>query len=78
VWWRFAARFFGRGHDAPALRRPLLNLEPRPQHADFAAIDLDNCLEIIEFEDAVPCATTELQRDIGLQTSEQKGHHGSW
>src|SRR3954470_5193667 len=77
VWRRFAMGFFRRGYDAPAERRPLLNFEPCPQHADFAAVDLDNCLEVIEFEDAVPGASTELQRDIGLQTSEQKGHHGS-
>src|SRR5258705_9428127 len=71
---RFAMRRFGCRHDAPALGRPLPNLEPRAQHTDLAAIDFDNCLEIIEFYDAVPRATAELQRDVSLKAGEQKRH----
>jgi len=56
----------------------LLNLEPRAQHPDFAVIHFYNCLKIIELNDAIPCATAELQRDIGLQSREQNSHRGSW
>lgn len=71
-------RFLRGRYDAPAQGRVLLDLEPRPEHADSAVIHFDHCLEIIHLEDPIPGATTKLQRDIGLQTSKQKGHHGSW
>src|SRR2546425_12448691 len=57
----------GPVHDAPALRRPLLNLEPGAEHTDFAVIDFDNCLEIRELDHAVPCTAAHLEGDISLQ-----------
>ena len=56
-----------------AIRRhcaPLLDLEPRAQRPDLAVIHFDNCLQIIELDDAIPRAAAELQRDIGLQSRE--------
>src|SRR5207245_3832077 len=53
-------------HDSPALRRSLLDLEPRPEHAKAAVVHFDNCLEVIEFEDAVPRTLAKLERDIVL------------
>src|SRR2546427_8192960 len=41
-------------HDAPALRRSLLDLEPRPEHATAAVGYLHNCLEGIELGRAAP------------------------
>jgi len=57
----------GAVHDTPPSRRPLLDLEPGPQHTDFAVVDFDNCLEISELEDAVPGTAAQLERDISLQ-----------
>jgi len=65
-----ALRLFRRRYDGPPLRGPLLNLEPRAQHPDFAVIHFDNCLQVIELDDAIPRAAAELQRDIGLQSRE--------
>jgi len=57
----------GPVHDAPALRRSRLNLEPGTQHTDLAVIDFDNCLEIRELDHAVPCTAAHLEGDISLQ-----------
>jgi len=65
-------------HDTPTLRRAPLNVEPRPQHADASVVHFDNSLEIIEFEDAVPCAAAELERNLVLNSSKKKRHHDSW
>src|SRR2546422_11637592 len=65
-------------HDAPALRRSLLDLEPRPEHAKAAVVHFDNCLEVIEFEDAVPRTLAKLERDIVLHAGKHDRHHGSW
>src|SRR6266566_2920769 len=54
----------GPVYDAPALRRPRLNLEPGAEHTDLAVIDFDNCLEIRELDHAVPCAAAHLEGDI--------------
>jgi hypothetical protein len=54
-------------HHTPATRRPLRDLEPGPQHTDFTVVHFDNCLEISELEDAIPCTAAHLERDISLQ-----------
>jgi hypothetical protein len=64
---RCFAVFRGAVDDAPSLWRPLLDLEPGAQHADFTVIDFDNCLKIRELDDAVPCTAAHLEGDIGLQ-----------
>jgi hypothetical protein len=64
--WSFLV-FRGPVHDAPALRRALLNLEPGAQHTDLAVIDFDNCLEIRELDHTVPCTAAHLEGDISLQ-----------
>src|SRR6185503_4814898 len=74
---RHALLFRGFRHDGPVERRALADLEPRAEHADLAAVDFDDGLEVVELDDAVPCATPELEGDIRLQTSEQQGHDSS-
>src|SRR6267143_5350009 len=70
--------FRGSFHHAPALRGPLLDLEPGAQYTDLAMIDFYNCLKISELDDAVQCTAAHLEGDIGLEAGKQDRHHGSW
>src|SRR2546425_10448064 len=44
----------GPVHDAPAVRRPLPNLEPGADHTVFAGVEFDKCLEMHGLEYDVP------------------------
>src|SRR5262245_33903802 len=72
--WRRFLIVLGALDHGPALRRPIANLEPRTQHADLAAVYFDNCLKIIDFDNAVPGALAELEGNVCLEPSEQSSH----
>src|ERR1044071_934658 len=76
--WRRSTIVLRALHHGPALWRSLPDLEPRPQHAHGPAVHFDNSLKIIEFEHAVPCAASKLERNIGLDAGKKKRHHDSW
>src|SRR2546427_3676472 len=61
-------------HDAPALRRSLLDLEPRPEHAKAAVGYFDNCLGGIEVEDAGPRPPAELGAGNLFHAGQKKPH----
>ena len=66
----------GFGNDGPAQRGALLYLEERLDDPDRLAVHLDDGLEVVDLQHAVPGAAAQLRVDVSLEARKIHGDQG--